>query len=445
MCDLTDESSQQSVNGEQSKRSHVSRRQLLRGLGTVGTAVFTSLSGCLFGGNDEESSPSVFASQQGRITQEQATHVVTTARGLRNAVSTPNAVVWIPNNTVIDISGEFGVEIARNVMIASNRDLAHPGGMLESNAYINGHFTTKETGNGFIRISGIRLKGPRTDVFDPRKKPKPASAYYSAGFRLAPKKVLIDNCEVVGWTNAGFLLGSKQVQTTSWLHHNQMHHNRMHTLGYPFELYNGTALIEWNYFNANRHSITAFGSPTSGYEARFNLVGSDAVHHAFDMHALCENRDAMMCGSTGRDLAGKFCNIHHNVFLLTHRSAFSIQGYSVKPSQFVSNWCAEQKGGSDTGDPEGVVYFPDYAAVTVRDNRYGKEAVAAGQEWLSNAAQKVAASAPGQSVNPPADDQSNGNTTAQKHDPATFPATTDPLTGTTLTTVDIAARRYRRI
>lgn len=360
---------------------------------------------------------------------------MTTSQGLRKAVGTPNAIVWIPVGTVIDISSEFGTEIAQNVTIASTRGTGQPGGMLRSTAYVDGHFTTAHAGTGTLRFTGIRLQGPRTDVFDPRKQSQPAATYYAAGFRIAPDSVVIDNCEVFGWTNAGFLLGSQEVPTQSWIHHNQLHHNRMHTLGYPFELYNGTALIEWNYFNANRHSITAFGYATNGYEARFNLVGPDAVQHAFDMHSLCENLDRLSCSSTPRKLAGKVCNVHHNVFVLTSHSAFSIQGSSMSPSRFVANWCAESKAGAPQSDPEGVVYYPDYADVTVTGNRYGKQAATAGQQWLASHAQTVAASAPGAGSGA-ATATARPNTTAQPTASSTQTASSSTSTGTVASSME---------
>jgi hypothetical protein len=394
-------STDESTNSSQTSQSSIAdrttdaptRRRVLQSLGTVGVAAVSSLSGCLFSSKSRTVSVT-FSSQQGRITKQQATHVVQTAGELRRAVGTQGAVVWIPGTAVIDISDEFGTEIAPNVTIASNRGLGGTGGLLRSTAYINGHFTTESKGEGYIRLSGIRLKGPRTDVFDPRKMPNPAEHYYAAGFRLHPKRVIIDNCEVLGWTNAGALIGAKEMATTSWIHHNQMHHNRMHTLGYPFELYNGMAMIEWNYFNRNRHSITAYGYPTNGYEARYNFVGKHGIQHAFDMHTLCENDPEMDCG--GRDLAGRICRVHHNVFLIMKYSAFSIQGYSVKPSAFVQNWCAQPKGGAAVGDAEGVVYFPDYGDVRVANNQFGEQAAAQGKQWLLSAANRLA----GQRDNP---------------------------------------------
>src|SRR5699024_8271800 len=131
--------------------------------------------------------------------------------------------------------------------------------------------------------------------------------YASLGFQLQGQTAIVDNCEVFGWTFAGFALGARNKQTRGWIHHNSMHHNQMNHLGYPMELYNGLHLVEWNYFDRNRHSIAGFGYPTNGYEARFNIVGPHAIAHAFDMHYLGENLD------NSSIVAGQFTNVHHNV------------------------------------------------------------------------------------------------------------------------------------
>lgn len=191
-----------------------------------------------------------------------------------------------------------------------------------------------------------------------------------AGFRAYGKSVVVDNCEVFGWTNAAFIPGTKETPTQGWFHHNAMHHNQMNHLGYPMDLYNGQHLIEWNYFDANRHSIAGFGHPENGYEARFNVIGPNAVQHAFDMHHLRENID-IFGGSDRGKVAGTFVNVHHNVFELTSNSAFSIQGRPKQYARFCQNWCAAPKEGAKQGDPEGVVYYPDGTDVRVQKNRYG--------------------------------------------------------------------------
>jgi hypothetical protein len=318
--------------------------------------------------------PLQFASQRHHVTRKMATHVVNNRSQLIDAVGNKEAIIWIPENVTIDMTGEFGILVAPNVTIASN-GVVNPKtcGMIKSDSYDEGIFIND---TGGCRITGIRLKGPRMDYFDPWNWGADEEDYSSVAFQLQGKTAIIDNCEVFGWTFAGFTLGAKNKLTRGWIHHNSMHHNQMNHLGYPMELYNGLHLIEWNYFDRNRHSIAGFGYPTNGYEARFNIVGPHSIQHAFDMHYLGENLD------NNNMVAGKFINIHHNVFELMKHSAFSIQGYPLQYARFCRNWCAQPKGGAEIGDPEGVVYSFDDADVRVKNNVYGQQSIKPGREWL---------------------------------------------------------------
>lgn len=320
-----------------------------------------------------------FISQRHRITKKMATHVVSDRSALIEAVYQPEAIIWIPNDVTIDMTGAISVPIAPNVTIASGRMLTNQkGGMIKTDGYDEGLFINK---SGGCRITGLRLKGPRTDYFDPWLWGKSLRAYSALGFNLQGQTAIVDNCEVTGWTFAGFALGSRKQPTRGWIHHNMMHHNQMNHLGYPMELYNGLHLIEWNYFDRNRHSIAGFGYPSNGYEARFNIVGSHSIQHAFDMHHLGENLD-YLGGTKDGMVAGQFVNVHHNVFELTSNSAFSIQGYPRQYARFCQNWCAAPKEGAESGDPESVVYFRNDADVRVKNNKYGSKTIKPGRKWL---------------------------------------------------------------
>ncbi|MDD1699413.1 MAG: hypothetical protein LUQ04_01325, partial [Methanoregula sp.] len=70
--------------------------------------------------------------------------------------------------------------------------------------------------------------------------------------------------------------------------------------GYGVSLYAGTALIEANLFDYNRHSITGSGVKGESYEARYNHVlghGNAIGASHFDVHA-----------------GGNAYKIHHNTF-----------------------------------------------------------------------------------------------------------------------------------
>jgi hypothetical protein len=368
------------------------RRTLLRGLGAAGaTTASASLSGCLAlllggggGGGKRSGAPISFASQRHRIRKAMADQIVRTRAELIRAVGQAGTTIWIPPGVIIDMTGESQIKIANNVTIASNRNLRPNarGGLIKTDDQQNiGVFITKHENVGF-RVTGVRLKGPRTDYFDPRTHGRSEYDFAVTGFRAYGKSVVVDNCEVFGWTAAGFIPGTKSTPTRGWFHHNAMHHNQMEHLGYPMDLYNGLHLIEWNYFDYNRHSIAGFGRRKNGYEARFNVVGPHAVSHAFDMHYLGEN-----LGTSSR-VAGKYVNVHHNVFELTSHSVFSIQGRPRQYARFCRNWCAAPKGGADHGDPEGVVFAPEFADVRVKHNLY--DTIKPGHRWLRRLARQLA-------------------------------------------------------
>jgi hypothetical protein len=190
--------------------------------------------------------------------------------------------------------------------------------------------------------------------------------------------VIVDNCEVFGWTAAGFIPGTKETATQGWFHHNSMHHNQMAHLGYGMDLQNGVHLVEWNYFDANRHSIAGFGHRENGYEARFNVVGSNVDHphfFQFDMHSLGENIESGPLSDS--QMAGKYVNVHHNVFELTEHNALSLSGIPRMYARFCRNWCA---------DSENVVDSEQGADLRVKNNRYGQQQTKDGRAWLKQLA-----------------------------------------------------------
>jgi hypothetical protein len=380
------------MNETANQTSRITRRQALAGLAT---ATGAATSGCIsiimpIGGgggtsNSIAGSAIQFASHIDRITKAMATHTVTSTTGLANALSTPNAIIWIPESARIDITSFEHERIAEGVTLASNRALkGGKGGLLyctrtEAPACLFAPYS--------MRLTGIRLKGPVTAYIDP-----PAAtvntAYGAAGVFMAGKTAIIDHCELFGWPFAAGVLGSKEVPTAGWLHHNQGHHNQVNHLGYTFELYNGLHLIEWNYFDYNRHAIAGFARRQNGYEARFNLVGPHAIMHAFDMHNLGENINGLSPTGPKGKMAGQYCNVHHNVFELTSHSAFSIQGLPRKPTRFVNNWCPPKAAVEDAG---GVYLFRYEKNKVVKKNVFGSKAPGVGRHWLIKAAPIIAA------------------------------------------------------
>lgn len=388
----------------------VTRRRMLRSAAaTAGVAASAALAGCftppnLLGGSRSEPGsgagrPIQFSDAQKRIRRTDATQVVETFDRLVDAIGTPNATVWIPGDVTITVPKslkagliEEPVKVASGVTIASDRSLGTgTGALITCDFLFNGIFEHTE---GDVRVTGLRAKGSQTSFWDPPGPGYMANQFASAPFRLEGDRAYVDHCELFGWSNAAVLLGSRSTPTSGWIHHNQLHHNQMNHLGYGLELYNGVHIVEWNYFNANRHSIAAFGYRTNGYEARYNIVGPEAVLFSFDMHNLGENLE-----NRNNNKAGKYVRIHHNVFALTDHLAFSIQGIPKEQSFFRNNWCApdpSEVGGRkhivqqayDWDKPSGPVRTTDGPNFIAEQNEFGSEAVKQGRQWLIQQTQK---------------------------------------------------------
>lgn len=162
-----------------------------------------------------------------------------------------------------------------------------------------------------VRVTGLRLEGPRTEYFDPREADGEPEDYYATGLHFLGDDWEVDNCALSGWTHAAIASGANSYVVSGHAHHNHIHHCQMETLGYGAELYNGHSTWEYNHFDATRHAIAGFGHEENSYEARCNLVGLEAVSHAFDMHGLRESMDVE------DDFAAKYVDIHHNTVLFT--------------------------------------------------------------------------------------------------------------------------------
>lgn len=350
-----------------------SRRGVLKGMLAAGVTAVSG--GCLSIAGVREFEPFGFRARSDRVRRSDATHVVDTVSDLRAAVSTPGSVVWVPGDVELRLDSE-SIPIEANVTLASSRGIDGHGARLTVSSYRSPVFQSSAPG---IRVSGLRVIGPETGYFDPRQKPKQASAYYSRAFEFTGDGIEIDHCELAGWTHTAVSLGSRDSPTGSRIHHNAIHHNQMDTLGYGVELRNGPHLIEWNYFDHNRHSVAAFGHRENGYEARFNVVGPHAVRHAFDMHGLGENID----GYSG-SLAGKYLRVHHTVFESTDAAAVVLRGESTNQSWVRNNWCGSvpflEPRGRQSVILQSRVDSP--ARFRVENNQYGERAVRRGRSWL---------------------------------------------------------------
>jgi hypothetical protein len=226
-------------------------------------------------------------------------------------------VVYIPEDVDIDLTGiQYGVTIPSGVTIASNRGYkGSSGGRILQNrdgndpasGGWNGQCALK-TGGDNIRITGIRLEGPDTTT----QRLSAIGQTGKIGFNSLHRNIIVDNCEIYGWSMAGIMAGSGADPIySSHIHHNYIHHCQADGFGYGV-LNNGVTLIEANIFDYCRHMIADDGDPAQFYEARYNIFGEHTGNYA-------QQVDAHPPGgwTNPRPELGTTVYIHHNTFLHT--------------------------------------------------------------------------------------------------------------------------------
>jgi hypothetical protein len=228
-------------------------------------------------------------------------------------------VIYIEESATIDLTGIYsGVTIPGGVTIASNRGYdGSTGGRILQNRDGNDPTTSYagtqcaiKTGGDNIRITGIRLEGPDTTT---RRMNKLVPKY---GFVQMHRNVIVDNCEIYGWSYAGVgqvLPEAIESEYSAYIHHNYFHHCQADGLGYGY--YNdGVSLIEANFFDYCRHMIAGYGKKNLYYEARYNIFGTNTGNHA-------QQVDVHPPGGWTNPLPelGSSFFIHHNTFLHTGR------------------------------------------------------------------------------------------------------------------------------
>jgi PKD repeat protein len=268
------------------------------------------------------------------ISAEQATFLVRNKTELLSALAavSPGQIIYIDDNVKIDLSGENRIKIPANITLASGRGLnGSKGGMLFTRSQ-NVRIALLLVDGDNIRITGLRLNGPDTEMGD--------HAYggiykLGDGISSAHTNLEVDNCEIFGWGHAGVYLTSGPQY--AYIHHNYIHHNRRYGLGYGVCLGYCTdanpifSLIEGNLFDNNRHHIAGTGTPGNSYEARYNICLTFDVGHCFDMHGGADRDD-------GTDIAGNSIIIHHNTFRDPQQNAVCIRGIPQNEAQIYNNW-----------------------------------------------------------------------------------------------------------
>jgi hypothetical protein len=251
--------------------------------------------------------------------------VVSTKSQLLNALAsaTSGQTVYVADSAQIDMTGSNGILVPSGVILASGRGRdGSSGGLIYTNDRTStGYPIFIELGTG-TRVTGLRVRGPDGEI-----------GTFSQGFLYSgisgTGSVEIDNCEIYNWPQAGAGVGDGAY---GYFHHNYIHHCRRIGFGYGVAVSGGSALVEANMFNYNRHSVMgARGYPVSSYEARYNVFESgNSIAQSCDMHGGNDVYDASVP-------AGGTISIHHNTFKAMW-NAVNIRGIPANQASVYRNW-----------------------------------------------------------------------------------------------------------
>jgi hypothetical protein len=249
------------------------------------------------------------------------------------AAATEGAIVFVPSDARIDLTGHQRIRIPSGVTLASGRNVDRSHGAL---LYSNDLGTTLFVAEAGARLIGLDLMGPdpsaRSYQLERLVREGGAELYYavpaSIGVYTEAAGVLIENCELWGWSNAAIGLGPGAEQIR--VRHCFLHHNQRLRLGYGVHLDQAEALVEANLFDWYRHCVAGSGRPGTSYEARYNYVLPNASGHAFDMHGGADRKD-------GTDLAGDSIKLHHNIVEAAQFPAVVLRGRPQGVVEIVDN------------------------------------------------------------------------------------------------------------
>lgn len=353
------------------------RRAIVKTVGVAGTVGLLGLGiyGSQRGETDEkqadETSTDVDEPNRTR-TKKSEPHPIDTPDRLVEALesSTEGDVVTIPPDTELDLTGRWEVTVPPGVTLTGSRPDGGPGALLKSpeGDETPAYDPTKrklrlEKG---ARLIGFRIKGHYHQYVNPEEEYDGDYYAHNGGSGLAATQdTEVANNEISGWPYAAII-----ARGNAYIHDNNIHHNTWEGLGYGIAVPGGNHMpvIESNFFNYNRHSITGAGGSQTGYIARYNVVGPDWVGSQFDMH-----------GSEGMDgIAGGRVVIGRNTFQATSAveaktrnpegayPAVDIRGTPTEGVWIRQNWFFHD-------DRETAVRSPDeYERIHFSRNHYGR-------------------------------------------------------------------------
>lgn len=268
--------------------------------------------------------------------------------------SSSGDVIFILGHLRLDLTSvEHPIAVPEGVTVASNRNLSrgwrgaklrvtkHP----QPDSHAEPLFECKKNS----RITGLSIDGTVTEY---QQWEGYGSSPIQAAISIEGDHVEVDNCSIRGWPHAAVEVGWTGTWFDWHVHDCDLVDNIQDGFGYGVAVHHGNGLIQRNYFDNNRHSISADGYKDCSYVSRFNLVGPRTKSHAFDMHAGNENVSG--AGAQG----GKRVSIWANEFLCTRsilnsigaQEAIRLRGNPTDGAQILMNKFAHS---SDRYDSEG--------------------------------------------------------------------------------------------
>ena len=326
--------------------------------------------GVIFGAQPDDLGPIGGGEGYANIVTE-GDFAATTLEELIDALAQAQAgqTVFIPGETEIDLTtfiyiDQFVLEIPEGVTLAGERGNGGSLGAILTSDALKTPMMIRALGPN-VRVTGLRVRGPNTKRYlDHHKRAfsqggEGHTYYYKFptqnGIGTAFDALEVDNCEVSGFGHGGVYL---QGGIEHHVHHCYIHHCQYNGLGYGISHNTSSSVIEYNLFDANRHSIAGTGRPGCGYIARNNIELGISLSHCFDMHGGRDRND-------GTDVAGTRIEIHNNTFRAPQR-AIAIRGVPQDICDVHHNWFVKH------ATPTAAVRAAD--GTVIRDNLYGPEA-----------------------------------------------------------------------
>lgn len=238
------------------------------------------------------------------VYRDDADAVVESAGALVDELTHDDQIIWIPNDTTIDLSGRNLT--LRNTTIASGRSDESSGALLAtqdrgrgSPAMSDAVVTLEEGG----RISGVTIRGPHFDYTDSSVVPgyiplAPGDTYaereqwrdewYARGISMQSDECQVDNCEIWGFST-GIMVGSRNTSVSPPILYSYIHNCMMTSAGYPIDVKRGIPPVYRCAFDAYRHALNGYGTSDAGYIAVECDFGPHTASHIFDQHGIHNN------------------------------------------------------------------------------------------------------------------------------------------------------------